>query len=125
MNAPRPHRLLVVDDNPLNQLVAEGLLRQLGYASVTIAQHGREALERWHERPFDAILMDCQMPVMDGYEATRALRACGCRAPIIAMTANAVHGERERCLAAGMDEFLPKPVEPHRLEALLQHYTAA
>ena len=114
-------RVLVVEDNPVNQLVAVGLLEALGYTART-AEDGVEALEALQQEPFDAVLMDVQMPRMDGYTATRAIRTAengGERLPVIAMTASAVEGERERCLAAGMDDFLTKPVDPSALAAVL------
>jgi CheY-like chemotaxis protein len=116
-------RLLVVEDNEVNQLVAVRMLDRLGYRA-DVAANGIEALEAHTRAPFDAILMDCQMPDMDGYEATRAIRqaeADGRRhTPIIAMTANAMAGDRERCLAAGMDDYLAKPVRRETLEACLR-----
>jgi PAS domain S-box-containing protein len=114
-------RVLVVEDNPVNQLVAVGLLQALGYAART-ADDGAEALIALEEGAYDAVLMDVQMPRMDGYAATRAIRAGetdATRIPVIAMTAAAVEGERERCLAAGMDDFLTKPVDPATLAAVL------
>lgn len=124
---PRRGRVLVVEDNPVNQLVAEGLLARLGYA-VTLAENGSVAVAAVADDPggFAAVLMDCQMPVMDGYDATRAIRALqtgGPRTPIIAMTAAAVAEERARCLAAGMDDFLPKPVDPELLATTLTRWT--
>ncbi len=115
-------RLLVVEDQPLNQQVMRELLEQVG-ADVTIAAHGREALTivAREERRFDAILMDLQMPEMDGYEATRVLRKewSAEALPIIAMTAHAGKEERVRCLQAGMNDHLTKPVKPERLYACL------
>ncbi|XZG71560.1 ATP-binding protein [Chitinibacteraceae bacterium HSL-7] len=107
-------QVLVVDDNPINLKVAGLMLEKLGIDVVT-AMDGAEALARCRATRFDLVLMDCQMPVLDGYAATEQLRggAAGehyLDAPIIAMTANAMSGDRERCLAAGMDELLPKPV---------------
>ncbi len=129
--APRPapeagfsHRVLVVEDNPVNQLVAVGLLEAHGYTAET-ADDGVSALEVLRGTTFDAILMDIQMPRLDGYAATRAIRAgepVGQRVPVIAMTAAAVEGERERCLAAGMDDFLTKPVDPAAMAAVLRHW---
>jgi PAS domain S-box-containing protein len=113
--------VLVVEDNPVNQLVAVGLLEALGYTART-ADDGLEALSALEESAYDAVLMDVQMPRMDGYAAARAIRAAengGNRIPVIAMTAAAVEGERERCLAAGMDDFLTKPVDPSALAAVL------
>jgi len=119
-------RLLVVEDNPVNQLVAEGVLRGLGY-DVVLAGNGAAGVAALADDPagFDAILMDCQMPVMDGYDATRAIRAMqagGPRVPIIAMTATAVAEERDRCLEAGMDDFLSKPVDTSLLRDTLARW---
>ena len=117
--------ILVVEDNPVNQLVATGLLRALGYTTDT-ADDGLAAVEAARDGGFDAILMDVQMPHMDGYAATRHIRAheTGRRQPIIAMTAAAVAGERERCLEAGMDDFLTKPVDAGRLAETLKRWLA-
>ena len=117
--------ILVVEDNPVNQLVATGLLAALGYTTDT-ADDGMAAIEAARDGGFDAILMDVQMPHMDGYTATRHIRAheTGKRQPIIAMTAAAVAGERERCLEAGMDDFLTKPVDAGRLAETLKRWLA-
>jgi PAS domain S-box-containing protein len=116
-------RILVVEDNPVNQLVATGLLTALGYTCDT-ANDGLAAIEAARDTDFDAILMDVQMPQMDGYTATRHIRAheTGRRRPIIAMTAAAIAGERERCLEAGMDDFLTKPVDANRLADTLRRW---
>ena len=117
--------VLVAEDNPVNQLVARGTLESLGY-DVQLAQDGVEAVDAVREgHAFVAVLMDCQMPRLDGYAATEKIRAQGTpasRVPIIAMTAAAISGERERCLAAGMDDFLVKPVTRAQLEETLQHW---
>jgi PAS domain S-box-containing protein len=125
----RRGRVLVVEDNPVNQLVAEGVLERLGYSVVLVGDGaaGVAALAA-DMTGFDAILMDCQMPVMDGYDATKAIRAMasvGPRIPIIAMTAGAEAEERQRCLAAGMDDFLLKPVDVALLEATLDRWVPA
>ena len=117
-------RILVVEDNPVNQLVAVGLLEALGYVATT-AGDGVDALAILRTEEFDAVLMDVQMPRLDGYATTRAIRAGetdGVRLPVIAMTAAAVEGERERCLAAGMDDFLTKPVDPRSLATMISHW---
>ena len=116
-------RVLVVEDNQVNQLVATGLLRALGYDALT-ADDGRAAVPLALDPGIDAVLMDIQMPRMDGYAATRAIRSdpAGRRKPIIAMTAAAIDGERDRCLAAGMDDFLTKPVDSAALGAVLAHW---
>ncbi len=110
-------RALVVEDNPANQMVALAMLRRLG-VRADYAADGHEAIVAVTRQPYDLVFMDCQMPGMDGYEATRQIRARedgGARLPIVALTANVLSGERERCLAAGMDDALAKPV---RLEEL-------
>jgi PAS domain S-box-containing protein len=120
-------RILLVEDNAVNQRVAERVLQKLGL-DVTIANHGAEALERLAEGRFDAVLMDCQMPVMDGYTATRRIREAehagpeGHRLPIIALTANVMSEDREQCFAAGMDAHLGKPLEPTQLAECLGRY---
>ncbi|MDX6323751.1 MAG: hypothetical protein QOK15_105 [Nocardioidaceae bacterium] len=118
--------VLVVEDNDINQLVALGLLEALGY-TADVAVRGDEAVELARRTRYDAVLMDVQMPGMDGYAASRLIRhteARGTRVPIIAMTASAIEGERERCLEAGMDDFLTKPVDTGRLESLLRTHVA-
>jgi signal transduction histidine kinase/CheY-like chemotaxis protein len=116
-------KVLLVEDNPVNQRVAVGLLRKLGYEHQ-IAGDGEAALEAVRAGPIDIVLMDCLMPLMDGFEATRALRAEGYKLPIVAMTANAMSGDRERCLEAGMDDYIAKPISVPRLEALLARWSA-
>jgi two-component system, sensor histidine kinase and response regulator len=111
----------------VNQLVATGVLENLGY-EVEVAGDGLAALETLEASRFDAVLMDCQMPVMDGFEATRALRAregAGARTPVIAMTAGAFRDDRERCLQAGMDDHVAKPVTPSALSVVLRRWVAA
>jgi PAS domain S-box-containing protein len=116
--------VLVVEDNPVNQLVASGMLTALGYGVAT-ADDGESGVAAAAAGGYVAILMDVQMPVLDGYAATRAIRAAetGPRTPVIAMTAAAVDGVRERCLAAGMDDFLTKPVDVDRLSAVLEQWS--
>jgi two-component system sensor histidine kinase/response regulator len=120
-------RVLLVEDNVVNQQVAAGLLRRRGHA-VTIAQHGAEALALLHHQSFDLVLMDLQMPVMGGLEATTAIRdreqGSGEHVRIVAMTAHAMTGDRDRCLAAGMDGFLSKPVDPQMLFAVVEQKSA-
>ena len=117
----RSARLLVAEDNLVNQKVAIGLLRKLGYACEVVS-NGLEALRALEARSFDLVLMDCQMPECDGYEATRRIRELGLRVPIVAMTANAMSGDRERCLDVGMDDFLTKPVSPAALKDALEKW---
>ncbi len=118
-------RILVVEDNTVNQMVAVGLLDALGYDADT-ADDGLAALDAFDPGRHDAVLMDVQMPRLDGYAATRAIREreSGRRVPVLAMTAAAVEGERERCLAAGMDDFLTKPVDPDALAAALSQWVS-
>ncbi|ROM51049.1 ATP-binding protein [Pseudomonas rhodesiae] len=120
--APVAHRarILLVEDNPVNQLVAKGMLSKLG-CEVVVAGHGGEALKCLEEQHFDMVLMDCNMPVMDGYEASRQIRSSGRwpDLPIVALTANAMSEERERCRAAGMNDYLAKPFRREELNALL------
>jgi two-component system sensor histidine kinase/response regulator len=123
--APLGLHVLVVEDNQVNQLVATGLLENLGF-EVEVAPDGAEAVDRLTtDHDFAAVLMDCRMPLLDGFDATRAVRAAesgGRRVPIIAMTASALEGERERCLAAGMDDFLTKPVDAADLERVIRRW---
>jgi CheY-like chemotaxis protein len=119
---PADLRVLLVEDNLVNRKVALRMLDQRGL-SADIAVNGREAVERWQQGNYDVVLMDIQMPEMDGFEATRAIREREHRGRrrtiIIAMTANAMQGDRERCLAAGMDDYLTKPVQAERLVSTL------
>jgi signal transduction histidine kinase/CheY-like chemotaxis protein len=121
-----PH-VLVADDNPVNQRVAQRILERMGYR-VDVVKSGIEAVDAQASTPYDAILMDCQMPNMDGFTATVAIRgheATGRHVPILAMTAGAMAGDRERCLAAGMDGYLSKPVNPEELGELLAMWVPA
>ncbi len=115
-------RILLAEDNPTNQVVAFGMLRKLGYDDVALANDGAQACEMALTGEYDVILMDCQMPEMDGYEATRQLRAAGFTAPIIAMTANAIKGDRERCLEAGMNDYLSKPIDLRVMRSMLARW---
>ena len=119
----RQARVLLVEDNPVNQLVAKGMLGKLG-CEVLLANHGGEALTLLETQAVDLVLMDCNMPVMDGYETTRRIRQKSefAELPIIALTANALSDERERCRAAGMDDYLAKPFRKDELAALLDQW---
>ena len=116
--------MLVAEDNAVNQRVIVRLLEKMGHIPI-LAYNGQEAVEAYESRPFDVVLMDVQMPVMDGLAATQAIRQSEARnpgrrrLPIMALTAYAMRGDRERCLAAGMDEYLTKPVKPEELAAAL------
>ncbi len=121
----RPVRVLVAEDNPVNQKVALAVLKKLGYRAHAVG-NGNEVLDALREMPFDLILMDCQMPVMDGYETTGIIRTSqtlGLQAiPIVAMTANALKGDREKCLAAGMDDYVSKPVKEQDLATMIEKW---
>lgn len=120
-------RVLLVEDNPLNQAVALGLMAQTG-VTVDVADHGRAALDLVHRQAYHLVLMDMEMPEMDGLEATRRLRADPAfdLLPIVAMTANALPEDRARCLAVGMDDFIAKPIEPALLwEVMARHLRGA
>ncbi|MCS6245136.1 MAG: response regulator [Opitutus sp.] len=122
-------RLLLVEDNSINQRVALAMLARLGYRADAVA-NGREAVTALCRVPYDLVLMDCQMPEMDGYEATRAVRASGSPVlnpaiPIVAMTANAMQGDRERCLESGMNDYLTKPISTKSLAECLSMHLAA
>jgi CheY-like chemotaxis protein/HPt (histidine-containing phosphotransfer) domain-containing protein len=122
----RPH-LLVVEDNSINQKVMSLQLEQLGYSADTVA-NGLEAIKAWEQIPYDMILMDCQMPEMDGYAATEAIRrreTDGKHIPIIAMTAHVMVGDREKCIKAGMDDYIPKPIKTENLQAMLAKWHPA
>ncbi|MBZ5565031.1 MAG: response regulator [Acidobacteriia bacterium] len=120
----RPLRVLVAEDNPVNQKLVVHLLKKRGHRPVTVA-NGKEALAALGKRPFDAVLMDVQMPKMSGLEATRAIRqregGAGAHLPIVAMTAHALKGDRERCLEAGMDAYIAKPIHAAELFVTLEN----
>ena len=115
--------VLLAEDNRVNQMVAKTLLQKAG-CTVDIVENGQLAVEAWEDKAYDAIFMDCQMPVMDGYEATAEIRnreQKGKHIPIIALTANAMEGEEENCLSAGMDKFLVKPINTVHLNETIQN----
>ncbi|MEM9557407.1 MAG: response regulator [Acidobacteriota bacterium] len=123
---PMAVRVLVVEDNPVNQIVARAQLESLG-CRVVVVDGGREALEQLRGVPlFDLVFMDCQMPVLDGYQTTRRIRrlsGAAARVPVVAMTAHAMTGDREKCLAAGMNDYLAKPVQLQDLQEMLVRWT--
>lgn len=122
-----PRQILLVEDNEVNRRVALGLLRSRGH-HVEVAENGQIAVEALAVKEFDVVLMDMQMPVMDGYKATAAVRAreleTGGHVPIVAMTAEALKGDRERCLEAGMDDYVAKPISPEEMYRAIEQFPA-
>lgn len=119
--SPEGALVLVAEDNPVNQTVAAAMLKRLGYRTHLVA-NGKEAVEALRLGPYAAVLMDCQMPLMNGYEATAEIRrgeGPGCHVPIVALTASAIRGDEDFCLAAGMDAYITKPVTVDALGAVL------
>lgn len=116
------NRILVAEDNPVNQKVIIGILKRLGF-TADIASNGAEALDAFAQGEYEIIFMDCQMPVMDGYKATKAIRDSETgHIHIIALTANAMPGDEEKCLASGMDDYIPKPLSIAVIQATLDKY---
>lgn len=115
-------RLLLAEDNLINQKIAVKMLHRIGYSNVTVVHNGLEAVQAHQTEPFDLVLMDCMMPVMDGYMATRKLRERCPDLPIVAMTANAVQGDEQVCLDSGMSDYLAKPVSIAKLANTLNHW---
>jgi CheY-like chemotaxis protein len=118
--------VLVAEDNIVNQRVTAGMLEEIG-CRVDVVANGKEAVERCGQLSYDLIFMDCQMPDMDGYEATREIRSRERptqHTPIIAMTAHNMEGDREKCLEAGMDDYASKPVRPNKLQEILERWVA-
>jgi CheY-like chemotaxis protein len=121
------YRILVAEDNVINRKVAVRLLEKRRF-EVACADNGAEAVERFRNEPFDLILMDCQMPILSGYEATAEIRRIesecpgGRRIPIVAMTAHAMAGDREKCLESGMDDYLSKPIDTGLLYSTLERW---
>lgn len=120
-------KILMVEDNPINQMVAQKMLEKIGL-KATIANNGIEALQCLDQQSFDLVLMDCQMPEMDGFDATREIRKLDIKAldqkhlPVVAMTANVMSGDRERCLEVGMDDYIGKPVQRDQLASVLRKW---
>lgn len=128
INNPKPKnaRVLLVEDNMVNRDVAVGMLEHLG-CHVTLAEDGNAAVEMGESEKYDIVLMDCQMPMMDGYEATRIIKTDGslnAPTPVVALTANATTGDREKCLSAGMDDYVSKPVRTRMLSHMLDKWVA-
>jgi CheY-like chemotaxis protein len=128
---PPSHRslhILVAEDNPVNQKLAGAMLKKMGH-QVTLATDGAEALDKWTRAHFDMIFMDVQMPEMDGFETTRKIRSresnLQSHIPIVAMTANAMSGDRERCVASGMDDYISKPISRRALTEAIERVAPA
>ncbi len=119
----RSRRILVAEDHPVNQLIAQKLLERLGF-EVDVAGDGLEALAAIDRRRYDLVFMDCQMPMLDGYEATRRIRRHpnGHGLPVVALTAHDLASDRVKCLAAGMDDYLAKPMDEATLSAVLDRW---
>ncbi|MFN2527382.1 MAG: response regulator [Candidatus Baltobacteraceae bacterium] len=126
VNAHTTTRILLAEDHAVNQMLAMKQLAKLGYEAVACSD-GQQAIDELAKNDYDIVLMDCQMPVVDGFEATRVIRRnetqTGKHVPIVAMTANAMEGDREMCLAAGMDDYIAKPVQMHTLRTVLERWT--
>ena len=126
--ASRSLRILLAEDNPVNQRLAVRILEKWGH-SVAVAGNGRKAVEAWKKEQFDIVLMDVQMPEMSGLEATAAIRErekeLGRRSPIVAMTAHAMEGDREKCLSAGMDHYVTKPIDQKKLFDAIESYASS
>lgn len=121
----RPRRILMAEDNVINQRVGKLILQRAGF-EIDLVSDGVEAVEAHRANPYDLILMDCQMPTMDGFEASRHIRHLGQKQPVIvAVTANALVGERERCLSAGMDDYLSKPFQAEQLVAVVKRWLSS
>ncbi len=117
-------RILMAEDNPINQKVGSIILKRAGF-HIDIVSDGSEAVAAHAAQPYDLILMDCQMPIMDGFEASRLIRDVqGPQPVILAVTANALVGEREKCLAAGMNDYLSKPFQADQLVAYVRRWCA-
>jgi CheY-like chemotaxis protein len=115
-------QILLAEDNPVNQQVAATMLRKRGH-HVDIVANGRDAVNAVAEKEYDLVLMDVQMPELDGVSATKEIRGSGNKLPIIAMTAHAMAGDRDRCLGAGMTEYVAKPFKPHELFAAVEGWS--
>ena len=124
LDIPPDFKILLVEDNLINQKVAISVFKQL-HLSADVANHGKEALEKMKETRYDLVFMDVQMPVMDGFETIKHLRTKGDNTIVIAMTANAMKGDREKCLAAGATDYIPKPIDSKEFIEKVKYYLNA
>jgi CheY-like chemotaxis protein len=128
LEAKKKLRVLIAEDNSVNQLIALKMLEKLGHSAVAVT-NGREAFDALQIGQFDIVFMDCQMPELDGYEATKLIRSCGtaqiCTVPIVAMTANAMAGDREKCISAGMNDYVSKPMKAQDLNLAIERCRTA
>lgn len=115
------HRILVAEDNPINQRVIIGMLKKIGF-SAAIANNGTEVLEALEKDSYELIFMDCQMPVMDGYKATESIREFDKDIPIVALTANAMPGDKEKCITSGMNDYISKPINIVTIQEVVNKY---
>lgn len=128
---PKNIKILAVDDHPINQIFVQKLLKRLDFKNVDFAENGQQALDMIAQNSYDIVLMDCQMPGLDGYKATTILRDAeaeqgqSTHVPVIALTANAMVGDREKCLRSGMDDYLSKPIKPDKLLALMRKWVSS
>ena len=118
-----PIRILMAEDSVVNAMIVAALLKKKGYGDVVMVTNGREAVDAVERGRFSIVLMDCEMPIMDGFAATTEIRRRGNPIPIVAMTANVMYGDRERCLRCGMNDYLPKPVTSGELAACVWKWT--
>jgi two-component system, sensor histidine kinase and response regulator len=119
-------RILLVDDNVINQKIALKIVDKMGYRA-DVAQNGQEAIEALNQVAYNLVFMDCQMPILDGYEATRIIRnetssTINPKVPIVAMTAHAMKGAKEECMAAGMDDYISKPITPDTIAEMIRKW---
>ena len=115
-------KILIVEDNKLNALIAAKLLNKIGMENIDFATNGKEVIQKIHDVDYDLILMDCQMPIYDDYEATKELRSLGIRTPIIALTASVSDEDIDGCFNAGMNNHLSKPIQINQLQEVVNKY---
>ncbi|MGH1456841.1 MAG: response regulator [Alphaproteobacteria bacterium] len=126
INVSKDISILAVDDHPVNQLFVQKLLKRFEFHNIDLAEDGQQALDMIRRKHYDIVLMDCQMPILDGYKATKILRECDVEekrgVPVIALTANAMVGDREKCMKVGMNDYLSKPIKPEKLLTIIHKW---